>query len=70
MHLALSSYTKTHIYTCMFAQRRKGKKDVPSEDLFIKCAVKSCQPFDVRANFQAPGDSKERIQTRAGYNII
>lgn len=55
LHLVLSSHT----YTCMHAHKGE-KKNLPSEDLFIKCAVKSCQAFHVRAHFPAPGYPKEK----------
>lgn len=68
LHPAPSSHTNTQI-TYIHAQKGR-KKYLPSEDLLIKCAVKSCQAFHVRAQFPARGSAKERTQTRVGYNVI
>lgn len=72
LHVAQSSHTNTHAQTCMCRRggERGGEKNLPLEDLFIKCAVKSCQAFHIRAHFPASGYLKERIQTRGRHNAI
>ncbi len=69
LHLALSSHTNTHkhIHECTEGEK---KKNLPLEDLFIKCAVKSCQAFHVRAYFPAQGYPKERIHTGVRHSVI
>lgn len=67
LHLLPSSHTNTH--RCKCAQKGR-EKYLPLEDLFIKCAVKSCQAFHIRAHFPASGYPKESIQTRVCHNVI
>lgn len=68
-----TEFTYKHTRTNMHVQkgrRKGGEKNLPLEDLFIKCAVKSCQAFHIRAHFPASGYLKERIQTWGRHNAI
>lgn len=53
-----------------WVHQRGGKKNLPSEDLFIKFAVRSCQPFHVRSQFSVWGTTKEWIQARVHHSVI
>lgn len=55
-----TEFTYKHIHACTWGEK---KKYMPSEDLFIKCAVKSCQAFHIRAHFSSP-----RLPERKGSN--
>lgn len=60
----MNAHINMHVWT------EGQEKYLPLEDLFIKCAVKSCQAFHIRAHFPASGYSTERVQTRVCHCVI
>lgn len=68
LHSALTSHTSTQI---IYMGAPKGRKNyLPSEDLLIKFAVRSCQPFHVRSQFSAWGYTKEWIQAKECHSVM